>query len=261
MHFIPFNLKFLRKQKNWTQEEFARHLGVKRSLIGAYEEGRADPRISFLLFICQQFRLSMDQLVSSSLEEGSVLDQKYTGSTLRILPITVDSSSNSEKATLVPIKAAAGYLSGYSDVEYIENLQIFDMPYIEVSKGKTYRVFQIKGESMLPIQPKSYIIGSYLMDWNDIKNDGLYVIVSETEGIVFKRVLNNLKDKFLTLKSDNPEFDHYDIKAEDILEVWKAEGMTTFDFSQSQGLSQEQLVQELRSLRTEISAIKGQLSK
>ncbi|HAQ71260.1 MAG TPA: XRE family transcriptional regulator, partial [Flavobacteriales bacterium] len=41
MHFIPFNLKFLRKQKNWTQEEFARHLGVKRSLIGAYEEGRA----------------------------------------------------------------------------------------------------------------------------------------------------------------------------------------------------------------------------
>ena len=99
------------------------------------------------------------------------------------------------------------------------------------------------------------------MDWNDIKNDGLYVIVSETDGIVFKRVLNNLKDRFLTLKSDNPEFDHYDIKAEDILEVWKAEGMTTFDFSQSQGLSQEQLVQELRSLRTEISAIKGQLSK
>ena len=31
------NLKYLRKLKGWTQEEFAGKLGIKRSLIGAYE--------------------------------------------------------------------------------------------------------------------------------------------------------------------------------------------------------------------------------
>lgn len=256
MHFIPDNLRFLRKQKGWTQEQFAHYLGVKRSLIGAYEEGRADPRISFLLLVCQKFDLSMDQLVSGPLEEGGGSDMKFTGSNLRILPITIDKSTNNETATLVPIQASAGYLNGYGDIEFIESLPIFDMPYSEVSKGKTYRVFQIKGESMLPILPNSYIIGSYVMDWNNIKNDGLYIIISKTEGIVFKRVLNNLKDQTLTLKSDNPEFESYSIDAQDVLEVWKAEGMTTFEFGNPSFDGQHQLLSELRAIKTEINALK-----
>jgi transcriptional regulator with XRE-family HTH domain len=256
MHFIPDNLRFLRRQKAWTQEQFAHYLGVKRSLIGAYEEGRADPRISFLLLICQKFDLSMDQLVSGPLEEGGGSEMKFTGSNLRILPITIDKSSNNETAALVPIQASAGYLNGYGDIEFIESLPIFDMPYSEVSKGKTYRVFQIKGESMLPILPNSYIIGSYVMDWNNIKNDGLYIIISKTEGIVFKRVLNKLKDQTLTLKSDNPEFETYSIDAQDVLEVWKAEGMTTFEFGIPSYDSQHQLLGELRAIKNEINALK-----
>ena len=42
------NLKYLRKLRGWTQEEFANKLGIKRSLVGAYEEERADPRIDVL---------------------------------------------------------------------------------------------------------------------------------------------------------------------------------------------------------------------
>ena len=37
------NLKYLRKLRGWTQEEFAQKLRIKRSLLGAYEEERADP--------------------------------------------------------------------------------------------------------------------------------------------------------------------------------------------------------------------------
>ncbi|MFZ1534374.1 MAG: helix-turn-helix transcriptional regulator, partial [Chitinophagaceae bacterium] len=39
------NLKYLRKLRWWTQEEFANKLRIKRSLLGAYEEERAEPRI------------------------------------------------------------------------------------------------------------------------------------------------------------------------------------------------------------------------
>jgi transcriptional regulator with XRE-family HTH domain len=42
------NLKYLRKLRGWTQEEFASKLGIKRSLIGAYEEERAEPRTDVL---------------------------------------------------------------------------------------------------------------------------------------------------------------------------------------------------------------------
>ena len=39
--FAGKNLKHLRKQRGSTQEEFAAELGIKRSLLGAYEEERA----------------------------------------------------------------------------------------------------------------------------------------------------------------------------------------------------------------------------
>ena len=42
------NLKYLRKLRGWTQEEFASKLGIKRSLLGAYEEERAEPRLEVL---------------------------------------------------------------------------------------------------------------------------------------------------------------------------------------------------------------------
>ncbi|HMP92152.1 MAG TPA: helix-turn-helix transcriptional regulator, partial [Phnomibacter sp.] len=43
MSFAGKNLKYLRKQRGWTQEDFAGKLGIKRSLVGAYEEERAEP--------------------------------------------------------------------------------------------------------------------------------------------------------------------------------------------------------------------------
>src|SRR5271167_4151559 len=56
------NLKYLRKLRGWTQEEFAIKLGIKRSLIGAYEEERADPRLEVLEIVADIFKLSLDEL-------------------------------------------------------------------------------------------------------------------------------------------------------------------------------------------------------
>jgi len=42
------NIRTLRKKLQLTQDEFAQKLGIKRSLVGAYEEGRAEPRAELL---------------------------------------------------------------------------------------------------------------------------------------------------------------------------------------------------------------------
>ena len=57
------NLKYLRKLRGWTQDEFAGKLNIKRSLLGAYEEERAEPRIDVLEIICDMFRLTLDDLL------------------------------------------------------------------------------------------------------------------------------------------------------------------------------------------------------
>jgi transcriptional regulator with XRE-family HTH domain len=47
MSYAGKNLKYLRKLRGWTQEEFANKLKIKRSLVGAYEEERAEPRLKY----------------------------------------------------------------------------------------------------------------------------------------------------------------------------------------------------------------------
>ncbi len=52
---VDSNLKFLRKKNGLTQAQLAEKLNIKRSLIGAYEEGRAEPRLSTLVNISRLF--------------------------------------------------------------------------------------------------------------------------------------------------------------------------------------------------------------
>ena len=52
---INENIRYLRKKKGWTQEKFSSKIGIKRSLVGAYEEGRSDPRLNNLLKMCEVF--------------------------------------------------------------------------------------------------------------------------------------------------------------------------------------------------------------
>ena len=61
------NLRYLRKLRGWTQEEFANKLNIKRSLVGAYEEERAEPRLEVVKQICHIFKLSMEEFLLKDL--------------------------------------------------------------------------------------------------------------------------------------------------------------------------------------------------
>lgn len=252
MHFLAQNLKSLRKRESLTQQDFAKLLGVKRSLIGAYEESRAEPRLSLLQLIAGRFKLTLDQLISQPLEAGSGQSNDVSGQHLRILPIAIDRDTNVERSTLVPVKAAAGYLGGYGDVEFIESLPSFSLPFPELPDGRTYRIFQIEGDSMLPIHSGAYVICSYVQDWTDIKNDQCYIVLSKDEGIVFKRVLNNAADASLTMKSDNTAFSPYELPLDQVIEVWKAHGVVSFDELNTPSSSAD--------LASDISQMKQQLA-
>lgn len=56
MSIISSNIKFLRKKKGLTQQQFADQINIKRSLVGAYEEERAEPKYELLKVIAAFFR-------------------------------------------------------------------------------------------------------------------------------------------------------------------------------------------------------------
>src|ERR1700754_4079188 len=227
MSIISSNIKFLRKKKGLTQQQFADQVGIKRSLVGAYEEERAEPKYDLLKNIANFFEVTVDDFINETINEKWAPKPKGDPANLRVLSISVDKDDN-ENIELVPLKASAGYLNGYADTEYVAALPKL---YLPMFKQGTYRGFEIKGDSMLPLVSGTTIIGEYVENWGDIKASETYVIISKNDGVVYKRIGNKFKDnKKLKLVSDNPVYDPYDIQGEDILEIWKAKAYFSTHF-------------------------------
>ena len=214
MNFACKNLRYLRKLRGWTQDEFATRLGIKRSLLGAYEEERAEPKFEVLEISSKLFKLSLDELLltdlSDNLKTNSYLEQRRNAK----------SSAEVALVHFVPVKAAAGYLAGYADPDFVDELNTFTLPMLAPGN---YRAFEIVGDSMLPTPSGSVVVGEKIEKIEDLKNSGSYVVLSKNEGIVYKRIQKNNKQKNkLTLISDNPIYEPYLVSQEDILEIWKA---------------------------------------
>ncbi|MDJ1468606.1 helix-turn-helix transcriptional regulator [Xanthocytophaga flava] len=64
---IANNIKYLRRMNGLTQEQFARKIGIKRSLLGAYEEGRANPNLENLTNIAKIFGTTVDNLIKNDI--------------------------------------------------------------------------------------------------------------------------------------------------------------------------------------------------
>jgi len=249
------NLKFLRARQGLTQKQLAEKLGLKQAAIGAYEEERATPPLTSLLDISKIFNVSLDAFVNHDLSRLSEKEWKShsSGKGRDVLAITVD-RDNKENVELVSQKASAGYLAGYQDPEFVKELPKISMPVLP--RNKTYRAFEIQGDSMLPIQPGSIIFGEYLESISSTKNGKLYILVTKQDGIVFKRVFNFADEEGkLLLISDNRLYPPFSVASEDVLEIWAAKAFFSNQFPETttvQPLS-EQLALQVVRLQEELS--------
>ncbi|MEX2513331.1 MAG: LexA family transcriptional regulator [Cyclobacteriaceae bacterium] len=223
--YLSNNLKYLRKLKSMTQEELSHQLGLKRTMISAYEDGRSDPKLPTLALISEIFDVSMDELLFWDIpQRGRKFLQKEK---MKILTVTLDGDGK-EWISMVGQKASAGYLNGFGDPEFMENLPQFRLPDIS---GQTHRAFEISGDSMLPLCSGTIIIGMYVDNILNVKNGKTYILVTESEGIVYKRVFNYIEEKGkLFLVSDNDLFKPYEIPIQEVREIWEAKAIISNQF-------------------------------
>ena len=74
---IAVNIRFLRKSENLSQEEFAERFGVSRQSVAKWESGESTPDLQKCREIAQYYDLSIDTLVSVSLD-GLEINEKTT---------------------------------------------------------------------------------------------------------------------------------------------------------------------------------------
>lgn len=199
---IPFSdrLKTLRKKRGLTQEQLAYMLGLKRSLIGAYEEGRAEPSIERLHEFAHFFRCTLSELLGNKDQDNP--------------------AKEADLILLVPVKAAAGYATGYADTHEVEELPGIRFPGLS---GHNHRAFELAGDSMLPLASGTVVVGRKIERMQDLRMSRTYILVTLSEGIVYKRVYESPNgDHLLRLHSDNPQYAPYDVAKSEISEAWQA---------------------------------------
>lgn len=225
--FFPNNLRFLRERKKLSQESLANALEITRSKLNALESGQTKaPQPEDIINVSEYFKISIDTFFKVNLSKISELslreleagnDIYMMGSKIRVLAITVD-KSNKENVEYVPIKAKAGYRTGFSDPEFIATLPKFSMP--NLPKGKTYRMFPTVGDSMLPIPEGGDVMGQFIQDWSHLKPQTLCIVVLKGEqDFVFKQV--TLQKEGLLLESLNSNYKSYHVPVSEVLELWQ----------------------------------------
>jgi transcriptional regulator with XRE-family HTH domain len=225
--FFSQNLRLLRSRMEGkvSQEKLAELLEIKKPTLGSYESGRAEPKYADLIKIAHFFDIELDELLKEDLTKRPAGIRR---SNLRILATTVDSDNN-ENIEFVPVKALAGYTASYDDVDFIQELPTFQVPFL--SSDKKYRVFPIKGDSMLPLQSGSLVFAEYVENWHDIKDGTVCIVVTREDGVVLKKVSNHLSEKnVLILNSTNKLYDPYPILGSEIQEIWKFAGYFQEEF-------------------------------
>ncbi len=241
------NIRAIRKRLGLTQEQFATRLGIKRSLVGAYEEGRAEPRLELLSKMAELAGIALDDLAGLNLwnRDGELIMRRGTAR-----PIEHEEVSGRNRIELVPIKAAAGYLNGFADPDHVNELPTFSLP---ILNHGTYRAFEISGDSMLPLQSGTIVVGEFVPELSGIKNGRTYVLVTRSEGVVYKRVFNYVEENGkLFLVSDNRQYAPYQIDADEVLEIWSAKAYISLNFPEERSANSGSAVDQLAGMVSEL---------
>ena len=121
---------------------------------------------------------------------------------------------------LVPVYAQAGYLTGFADKEYLEELPKHYITVDRYVRGK-YRSFEISGDSMDNGDIREAMPNGTIATGREVKREHWisklhnhqwpnWIFVHKTEGIIAKQIAHqDVKNGVLVLRSLNPDKDKY----------------------------------------------------
>lgn len=190
LSLVSNNIKSLRKKHHYTQEQFAQKLGIKRSLLGAYEEARAKPRLEVLVKAASLFNVSVDQLVAEDLSPSSAPPPAVEKAE------EVRASSAKAEATAIKLVTKhehASYFQNREDKQYLDTLAEIRLPVNP--ETDVYRAFEITDDAMYPVMPGTIVVGRRQENLQGVRDKYMYIVITRKEGILLRQVFNHIQEE------------------------------------------------------------------
>ena len=254
MSLFSDNIRALRVKHKISQEKVAESLMITRGRYVKYEDGTSEAPYEILKKMAHYYQISIDLLLSVDVRKIEVTDLLKLENNRLILPIQVDQMGEN-RIEVVTQTVKAGYLNGYADPEYIEQLQQISLPFLGVGK---YRGFPVEGDSMPPHQDGDIIVGSYVERLGEVLDGKTYILITRSEGMVYKR-LNKNKKNALVVASDNYFYPPYEVKASDILEIWEYQCSIARSDRKTEALENDTIKNMFVELKRDINEVKNSI--
>jgi transcriptional regulator with XRE-family HTH domain len=243
LSFVGENIKKIRQTKRISQAEFASLFNLARPSIGAYEEGRSEPKIDTLIQIASYFNISIDVILTRKLTVSEIYSIDLLNQKLNKAHKLEPETKNIVEAqnigiSLVQVSQYLDYIVSHNTKDFIQTLTQINLP---VKDPSLYRAFEMNGSEM-EYHQQGLHHGDILLG-KKIGSDSLHLhkakilTVVHREKITTRRMVSQQED-LLKLSADDPNYPELIIKNDDLIEVWLIEAVY------SQYLNPPSLVEE-----------------
>lgn len=217
MSFFGKNIRKIRSVKTLSQQAFAELFDLKRGTLGAYEEGRSEPKIETIIKIANYFSIPIDDLLTRELTVNELLKFKSSLSEQHEL-------SHPETFKHIPCiteKNSKDYIANYQNRSFVQDMVQVTLP---VDSSETMRAFVVGNLEMTNqnqgIFPKDVVLGTLLKkDKYKHIEDGSIVLVLTKHQLILRKTY--LLDNSLILKAEHQNVDEFKFAISEINEIWK----------------------------------------
>jgi transcriptional regulator with XRE-family HTH domain len=230
MSCIGKNIKKIRTVKNLSQAGFAQLFDLARPSVGAYEEGRSEPKIETLVQIARHFGISLDLLITKELTVnllfGFDIFKRDLNQPQMLIKVAEGAETPAYRTALVLATAQPDYFAQRNDTHFMDSLPSLILP---GEAQLLHRAFEHTGSEM-QYQQHGLRHGDILycsamaLEASQLQKNEVYVMVSAAKLIV-RRFQGQTQEGALLLKADNPDYDHLSLPLEEVFEIWHVDGV------------------------------------
>ncbi|MCA8829508.1 XRE family transcriptional regulator [Hymenobacter pini] len=232
MSYVGKNIRKIRTVKKLSQAAFAELFGLARPSVGAYEEGRSEPKMETLIQIAQHFGLSVDLLLTKELTVNELYhfdifkQEKVPAPTN---DTTVHADQQAALTPFVPATRLLEYIVQHHNTAFVDALPSLTFPH---QLGPTTRAFEIIGAEMQHQQQglrHQDVVLCCRVDKaaaSSLRIGRIYAFVTQSSLLV-RRLAERLSATVLKLRADNPDYGAQEFALDQALEIWEVKAVFT----------------------------------
>ncbi|RXG16841.1 helix-turn-helix domain-containing protein [Leeuwenhoekiella aestuarii] len=217
MSFFGKNIRKIRSVKTLSQQAFAELFDLKRGTLGAYEEGRSEPKIETIIKIANYFSIAIDDLLTRELTVNELLKFKSSLSEQHELP----HPETFKQIPCITEKNSIEYICNYQNQRFVQDMVQVILP---VDNSEAMRGFVVTNLEMTNqnqgLFPKDVVLGTLVKEGN-YKNieDGAIVLALIKDQLILRKAY--IFSDTIILKAEHQNIDELRFPLSEINEIWK----------------------------------------